>query len=1507
MKKILFFCACMALSYWGKGQEKVPQQVMEQIYEEVKTPYKYGLVIAPADNHHKMDCPTIFRAGDKWYMTYVCYNGRDGKDGRGYETWLAESDNLLEWTTLGRVLSYRDGSWDCNQRGGFPSLPDMEWGGSYELQQYKGKHWMTYIGGPTTGYESAPLSIGQAWTSGDITKAHEWESAAKPLLSSDDKDGQWFENLIEYKSTVYWDKSNRFGVPFVMFYNAGGRHPETQIKAERVGIALSKDMKKWKRYPGNPVFTHEVQGGITGDAHIQKIGDVYVMFYFSAFRNDRPYKAFNTFACSYDLVHWTDWNGADLIIPSKDYDNLFAHKSYVVKHDGIVYHFYCAVNKDNQRGIAVAVSKPMGRSAVRFPEPQRKSRRAEVALNKDWLTVANDTNAAAYTGFEQPDYKPSGWKQVDIPHNWDDYDGYRQLIHGNRHGYAWYRKSFRPDNYGPGKRYFLHFEGVGSYATVYLNGKKLGRYPGGRTTFTIDVTDQIRLAEENMLAVRADHPAMITDLPWVCGGCSAEWGFSEGSQPMGIFRPVTLEVTDEVRVEPFGVHVWNDENANADSAMIYIRTEIRNYGDRAQEVEVISKLNNEDGLKVFRFARQLTLAPGETKIIEEKGKVDRPKLWSAGRPYLYQLASVVKRGGKTTDEVTTPVGIRTVSWPVARKDGDQTFHLNGKPFFINGVCEYEHQFGQSHAFSDQQIASRVRQIKNAGFNAFRDAHQPHRLLYQKYWDEEGILLWTQFSAHIWYDTPAFRENFKQLLRQWVKERRNSPSVVMWGLQNESTLPADFARECSDIIREMDPTTGKQRIVTTCNGGDGTDWNVVQNWSGTYGGDPLKYSEELSRQWLNGEYGAWRSVDLHTEGEYEQKGVWSEDRMWQLMEMKIRQAEAVRDSCCGQFQWIYSSHDNPGRKQPDEGYRNLEKVGPFNYKGLVTPWEEPLDVYYMYRSNYVPAEKDPMVYIVSHTWPERNPNGQTVRVFSNCEEVELFNDVKSESLGRRNRRGIGTHFEWEKVSLHYNVLYAVGYVDGKPVAEDCIVLNRLAQAPHWEELYQDVQPLVKGMEGFHYIYRVNCGGDHYTDEFGQEWMADVALRQRDGCWGSYSWADRYEGLHPFLGSQRRTFDPIRGTRDWGLFGHFRFGRLELGYRFPLPDGTYRLELYFTEPWHGTGGAKDCEGLRVFDVAVNDSVYVDDLDIWAERGHDAAFKVVKNVKVEGGVLQLSFPEVKAGQAVISAIAIASANADILPAPPAHSEIGQLRGQNGREVERHSWLDLGKRVFDNEQICSLAPELFAATWFTCPGGTEWTMTLNHKGTVYIATGTEEIVEGFERTDLTVETDRRKMAVCRREGDAGDKISLKGINSDMLVMVTPFIKLQEEPNLRPEVRYEAEDAKVRGNFGKKLHRKQTGVCFKSGNRNSIEWNISTGLAAEYALRFRFMNISGQQKDVNVRLVAADGRVLKDDRMAVPVAGEKWRILNTTTGSFINAGHYRVIISAPDLDGIWFDALDVQ
>ncbi|MGN6639067.1 MAG: glycosylase [Mucilaginibacter sp.] len=346
-------------------KNKVPEKVMEQIYEQVKTPYKYGLVRVPDDNSKKIDCPTVFRKGNKWFMTYLVFNGR------GYETWLASSNDLLHWETRGRIMSFSDTThWDCNQKAGYVALEDYKWGGSYKLQKYDGKYWMSYFGGHSRGYEKGLLCIGIAYTDKDPSTVHEWTRLDHPVLSPDDKDVSWWDNHVQYKETVIWDKSKLTGHPFVMYYNANGDSLDKKRGAERIGMATSDDMIHWSRYGKNPVLNHGP--GITGDPFIQKIDNVYVMFYFGAFWKTGASGVFNRFACSYDLVNWTDWTGAKLIQSSEPYDNEFAHKSCVIYWKGVVYHFYCAVDKAQQRGIAVATSKDMGQSEVHFVAPPVK-------------------------------------------------------------------------------------------------------------------------------------------------------------------------------------------------------------------------------------------------------------------------------------------------------------------------------------------------------------------------------------------------------------------------------------------------------------------------------------------------------------------------------------------------------------------------------------------------------------------------------------------------------------------------------------------------------------------------------------------------------------------------------------------------------------------------------------------------------------------------------------------------------------------------------------------------------------------------------------------------------------------------------------------------------------------------------------------------------------------------------------------------------------------------------
>lgn len=361
------FCTLAFISgvYAQSGKNKVSAKLMAEIYDQVKTPHKYGLVIAPADNSKKVDCPTVFRKGNRWCMTYLVFNGR------GYETWLAASTDLLHWETKGRVMSFSDTTdWDNNQKAGYAALEDYKWGGSYHLQQYDGKYWMSYFGGHERGYEKGLLSIGMASTDKDPSTPHEWSRLDHPVLSAADKDVAWWDNHTQYKETVIWDKAKLTGHPFVMYYNANGDSVNKKRGAERIGMATSDDMLHWTRYGKEPVLNHGP--GITGDPWIQKIGKVYVMFYFGAFWKTGESGVFNRFACSYDLVHWTDWTGNKLIQSSEPYDNEFAHKSCVIYWKGIVYHFYCAVDKAQQRGIAVATSKDLGKSGLNFVAPPVK-------------------------------------------------------------------------------------------------------------------------------------------------------------------------------------------------------------------------------------------------------------------------------------------------------------------------------------------------------------------------------------------------------------------------------------------------------------------------------------------------------------------------------------------------------------------------------------------------------------------------------------------------------------------------------------------------------------------------------------------------------------------------------------------------------------------------------------------------------------------------------------------------------------------------------------------------------------------------------------------------------------------------------------------------------------------------------------------------------------------------------------------------------------------------------
>lgn len=1144
--------------------------------------------------------------------------------------------------------------------------------------------------------------------------------------------------------------------------------------------------------------------------------------------------------------------------------------------------------------------------------------RDPVRLDSGWSSIvfAPDAPVPDFSG-ETVDMR--GWRTVDVPHNWQGYAYNRQLRVGARHGVAWYRRTVEIAALRPDETVALRFEGVNSYATIWVNGREVGRHAGGLTGFEVDISPAVRRGR-NVIAVRVDNPAGITDLPWVSGDDQPENGFAEGSQPFGIFRPVLLERSSRVRVRPFGAYAWGRAGEiDARRAQLTARVEIENRSNQAREVEVEVALVDADGRAVTTLRYPVRLNAGALETIDRAlPPIAGPRLWSPTDPYLHMLRTRVRDRGTVIDETRTPFGIRDVRIATTAA-GERRLLLNGEPVFLRGVAEYEHLLGGSHAFADEQVRARVAQARAAGFNAWRDAHYPHNLRYGDAIAGAGLMWWPQFSAHIWFDNTAFRQNFRALLADWVRERRNNPAIFLWGLQNESRLPKAFAEEMVAVLRDLDPTASTVRLIVTCNGGEGTDWNVPQNWSGTYGGDPDKFGTELAAQGLVGEYGGWRSLELHDEAPHAAVPPTSEQHFAGLMQTKARLADTVADRAVGHFQWLLYTHENPGRPmradgtQIWDGVRALDHIGPANNKGLFTQWGEPTDAFYMYRARNVAASVAPMVYIVSHSWPDRWRGAAArsgIEVYSNCDAVDLYNDDgRRVPLGRRTRDA-AQRFRWDGVTIRYDRLRADCILRGRVAASDEIRLNNLPPVPG--TVLVAATPSV-GRDPA--LYRVNVGGDRVVDAEGRIWQADRAF-VAGRAWGWESWAAAYPGLDPMLGSRRPMFDPVAGAIAPDLYASLRYGRDALSYRFAVPDGRYRIELHFAEPWYGRAGI-DARGWRVFDVAVNGRTMIDDLDVFAEAGFARALVRSVEVVVRNGEIRIAFPQVKAGQAILSAVAILPIGATPRPVVEERLMSDMVAELSGAGVELDRFVDNG-RIASSGRRWTLLPHALLDSDVVRPtqAGGRGALTPRVDVWLYRAMADDRVPSGWQRSDhraalIADDGDLLPLRFVERRVAAGVRTDLSG---DLPVLVRRALPSPYAPGnfsfAKDRSLFEAEGSgvTVTGAVVASTRRGHSGPGYlEVGSATAtIVQAVETGAAAVRTVTLRYQGAAGVRRTAEVALIDSSGIAVA--RMPVVLDGNgDWSSAAISTPAAINAGTYRLTLrlnggSAIALDSIRFE-----
>lgn len=297
------------------------------------TPYKYGkAIISPKRDTfaaYGVDCPFLFRHNGKFYMMHI------GFDGKGYQTALCSSDDLIHWNEEGVILRrgcHKD--WDKVGMAGAWILKDCDLYGNNELIKVDGKYWLFYHSYPGEGYEQGAAKVGLAYT--DDESLLNWQFIDEPIFCPSD-DGSWDSGGLFKTSVVKCEEK------YYMFYNA--KDSVEWPWKEQTGIAISTDMIHWERYERNPILpvkentwtsTFLSDPCITYDSK----NNLWAIFFF-AFNGQSAQEGVATGKDLFDLQVYDK----PIICSGQDgeIDSIHAHKPGIIYYDGALWHYYCSV------------------------------------------------------------------------------------------------------------------------------------------------------------------------------------------------------------------------------------------------------------------------------------------------------------------------------------------------------------------------------------------------------------------------------------------------------------------------------------------------------------------------------------------------------------------------------------------------------------------------------------------------------------------------------------------------------------------------------------------------------------------------------------------------------------------------------------------------------------------------------------------------------------------------------------------------------------------------------------------------------------------------------------------------------------------------------------------------------------------------------------------------------------------------------------------------------------
>lgn len=642
--------------------------------------------------------------------------------------------------------------------------------------------------------------------------------------------------------------------------------------------------------------------------------------------------------------------------------------------------------------------------------PASDGRRIQ-ALNPGWRFLGSDEPRAP-----QPFFDDRNWQPVNLPHTWNAVDG-EDGGDNYRRGPGWYRRHLAVDASLAGKRLYLQFDGASLMADVYVNGIHLGTHRGGFARFRFDATEALKVGADNVIAVRVDNSKL---------------GFAPTSADFtffgGLYRDVALLATDPVQVSAMdcgssGVFV-DQQRVSAESADLFVRTELENHETGAKEVEVAFKVMDRvsgqaTGAEQFVEVR---LDPGARTEVAKALTVARPHLWN-GRadPHLYTVRVEIRplgaRGerGAVCDAVEQPLGLRSFS-----VDADRGFELNGRYQNLYGFNRHQDWPDRGWVIKADQEAEDMGLIVDIGATAVRTSHYQQSETWYDLCDRSGIVAWTEIPfVNQALDTPEFLENAKQQLRELIRQNYNHPSICFWGVGNETSGEASdrVIAALAAVVKEEDPG----RLSTYASHHDNADprnWHTdvvgFNRYHGWYHGSLPEFAAWLDKtradypkaRFALSEYGAGASILQHAENpaKPEARGPFHPEEYQGLYHEAYWAALKSRPYVWAKFIWCLHDFASDGRNEGDHPGRND--------KGLVTyDRRTKKDAYFFYKANW---SRDPVVHITGSRFDPRSVAVTDVKVYSNAPDVEL--EVNGVPLGSRSDAAGDRIFIWHGVTL-----------------------------------------------------------------------------------------------------------------------------------------------------------------------------------------------------------------------------------------------------------------------------------------------------------------------------------------------------------------------------------------------------------------------------------------------------------------------------------------------------------